>query len=71
MRKGTTGRRSTPWDDMNDDDKTPIQRFLSDRYKAHFAMNPPSDHLEKVELLLNHAIMTRKTLRYRAFYNVF
>jgi len=48
MRKGTTGRRSTPWDDMNDDDKTPTQRFLSDWYKAYFAMNPPSDHLEKV-----------------------
>ena len=36
-----------------------------------FVMNPPSDHLEKVELLLNRALLTRKTLRYRSFYNVF
>lgn len=36
-----------------------------------FVMNPPSDHLEKVELLLNRALMTRKMLRYRSFYNVF
>lgn len=32
------------------------------------AMNPPSDYLEKVELLLNFAFKTRKTLRYRSFY---
>ena len=36
-----------------------------------FAMNPPSNHLEKVEILLNRAFLTRKTLRYRDFYNVF
>jgi hypothetical protein len=35
-----------------------------------FAMNPPSAHLEKVESLLNRAFLTRKTLRYRSFYNV-
>ena len=35
-----------------------------------FAMNPPSDYLEKVELLLEKAFKTRKTLKYRQFYNV-
>ena len=34
------------------------------------AMNPPTDNLEKVELLLNSAFKTRKTLRYRDFYKV-
>lgn len=37
----------------------------------NFAMNPPDDHLAKVELLLNRALKTRKTLRYRSFYKVF
>ena len=36
-----------------------------------FVMNPPHDHMEKVELLLNRAFKTRKTLRYRSFYKVF
>ena len=36
-----------------------------------FAMNPPHNHLEKVEVLLNRAFITRKTLRYRDFYKVF
>ena len=36
-----------------------------------FVMNPPHDHMEKVELLLNHAFKTRKTLRYRSFYKLF
>lgn len=36
-----------------------------------FAMNPPFDHLEKVDILLNRALLTRKTLRYRDFYNMF
>ena len=35
-----------------------------------FAMNPPSDYLEKVEILLEKAFITRKTLKYRQFYNV-
>lgn len=35
-----------------------------------FAMNPPSDHLEKVKLLLNLAILMQKPLRYREFYKV-
>jgi transposase-like protein len=41
MKKGTTGRRSTPWDGMNEEDKTPTQRFLSDRYKAHYEERHP------------------------------
>ena len=36
-----------------------------------FAMNPPSNHLEKVELLLNRAFFARKVLRYRSFYKTF
>ncbi len=35
-----------------------------------FATNPPSDYLEKVELLLEKAFKTRKTLTYRKFYKV-
>ena len=35
-----------------------------------FAMNPPSNHLEKLEIVLNRAFLTRKTLRYRDFYNM-
>lgn len=35
-----------------------------------FVMNPPANHLEKVDILLNRAFLTRKTLRYRDFYNV-
>ena len=35
-----------------------------------FVMNPPSDNLEKVELLLDLAIRNPKTLRYRDFYGV-
>ena len=34
-----------------------------------FAMNPPSDPLEKVELLLNLAFQTPKTLRYRELFS--
>lgn len=35
-----------------------------------FAMNPPQNPLEKVEILLEKAFKTRKTLRYRDFYSV-
>ena len=35
-----------------------------------FAMTPPLDHLEKVKLLLNLAILMQKPLRYREFYKV-
>lgn len=35
-----------------------------------FAMNPPSDPLEKVELLLNLSFQTSKTLRYRDFFSL-
>jgi hypothetical protein len=34
-----------------------------------FAMNPPKNPLEKVEMLLEKALRTRKTLRYRDFYS--
>ena len=33
-----------------------------------FTMNPPSNHLKKVDLLLKMAFETRETLRYREFY---
>jgi hypothetical protein len=35
-----------------------------------FTMNPPAEHLEKVEILLNLALNTRKTLRYRSLYRM-
>ena len=35
-----------------------------------FAMNPPTNNLQKVELLLEKGFKTRKTLKYRQFYNV-
>ena len=35
-----------------------------------FVMNPPSDHLEKVEILLDLAFKNPITLRYREFYGV-
>jgi hypothetical protein len=35
-----------------------------------FVMNPPSNHLEKVEILMDLAFNNPKTLRYRKFYNV-
>ena len=34
-----------------------------------FAMNPPSDPLEKVDLLLNLSFKTSKTLRYRDLFS--
>jgi len=42
-----------------------IQGFLN---LFSFAMNPPSNHLEKVEIMLNLAFRNPKTLRYREFY---
>jgi len=35
-----------------------------------FVMNPPLNHLEKVELILDLAFRNPKTLRYRDFYSV-
>lgn len=35
-----------------------------------FVMNPPSNHLEKVEIILDLAFRNRKILRYRDFYGV-
>jgi hypothetical protein len=34
-----------------------------------FVINPPANHLEKVEMLLNLAFQNHKTLRYREFYS--
>ena len=52
----------------NSFDRDKLQGYLN---LFSFAMNPPENHLEKVDILLNRAILTRKTLRYRSFYNVF
>ena len=52
----------------NSFDRDSMQGYLN---LFSFAMNPPSNHLEKVEMLLNRAFLTRKMLRYRSFYNVF
>ena len=52
----------------NSFERTSMQGYLN---LFSFVMNPPSNHLEKVELLLNRAFLTRKMLRYRSFYNVF
>lgn len=48
-------------------DRENLQGYLN---LFSLAMNPPSDNLEKVELLLNLAFKTRKTLRYRDFFKV-
>lgn len=48
-------------------DRETIQGYLN---LFSFCMNPPKNHLEKVELLLNHALKTRKVLRYRSFYRI-
>ena len=49
----------------NSFDRGSLQGYLN---LFSLAMNPPSDNLEKVEILLNFAFKTRKTLRYRSFY---
>ncbi|MCL1794880.1 MAG: transposase [Oscillospiraceae bacterium] len=46
-------------------DRAKIQGYLN---LFAFVMNPPSDHLEKVELLLNLAFQFPKSLRYRDFF---
>ena len=51
----------------NSFDRGSLQGYLN---LFSLAMNPSSDNLEKVEQLLNFAFKTRKTLRYRDFYNV-
>lgn len=48
-------------------DREKLQGFLD---LFCFVSNPPSNHLSKVELLLKCALNTRKTLKYRDFYNV-
>lgn len=44
-----------------------IQGFLN---LFSFVMNPPDNHLEKVEVLMDLAFRNPKTLRYREFYRV-
>ena len=48
-------------------DRDKIQGYLN---LFAFVMNPPSDHLEKVELLMDLAFQNHKTLRYRDFYSI-
>lgn len=48
-------------------DRETLQGYLN---LFSFTMNPPAEHLEKVEALLNLALNTRKTLRYRSFYRM-
>jgi len=48
-------------------DRDTLQGYLN---LFSFTMNPPVEHLEKVEILLNLALNTRKTLRYRSFYRM-
>lgn len=52
----------------NSFDRDKLQDYLN---LFTFAMNPPENHLEKVDILIKRAFVTRKTLRYRSFYNVF
>ena len=52
----------------NSFDREKMQGYLN---LFMIAMNPPEHHLDKVNILLNRAISTRKVLRYRSFYNVF
>ena len=51
----------------NSFDRDKLQGYLN---LFSFAMNPPENHLEKVDILLNRAILVRKVLRYRSFYEV-
>jgi hypothetical protein len=49
--------------------------FVRDRTQGYlnlfaFAMNPPANHLEKVEILLDLAFRNPKSLRYRDFYGL-
>ena len=46
-------------------DREKMQGFL---YLFSFVMNPPANHLEKVELLMDLAFKKPVTLRYRDFY---
>ena len=48
-------------------DRDSIQGYLN---LFSFVMNPPSNHLEKVEKILDFAFKNPKTLRYREFYGV-
>ena len=47
-------------------DRDSLQGYLN---LFAFAVNPPADNLEKVEFLLNLALTTPKSLRYRDFYS--
>ena len=73
-------RRKTPWD--NSMKRTATQQFLFEAYGGMYqrrhpalletgedAMNPPSDPLEKVDLLLNLSFKMSKTLRYRVMFS--
>jgi hypothetical protein len=48
-------------------DRAKLQGYLN---LFSFVMNPPTDNLEKVDLLLDLAFQNPKTLRYREFYGV-
>ena len=48
-------------------DRERIQGYLN---LFAFVMNPPANHLEKVEMLLDLAFRNPKTLRYREFYGL-
>ena len=49
----------------NSFDRNKLQGYLN---LFSFAMNPPAEHIQKVELLLNMALKTHRLLRYRDFY---
>jgi transposase-like protein len=42
MRKGSSSRRKTPWSDKEEGKMTPTQRFLSERYEAHYQERHPA-----------------------------
>ena len=48
-------------------DRNKIQGFIN---LFSFVMNPPANHLEKVELIIDFAFTNRHFLRYRDFYSV-
>jgi hypothetical protein len=47
--------------------KRPLHPYLN---LFSFTINPPVEHLEKVKILLNLALNTRKTLRYRSLFRM-
>mgnify|MGYP004478038129 FL=1 len=58
-------RRTTPWDEA--ESLTSVQRFIKMHYQTRYEERhqPLSDHLEKVEKMINLVFENPKLLKYR------